>query len=107
MVRSALEIVRLQRGRDVARLAGERCFGGAAPAQAFYQANAAVVEFGLPHPFRDRTDLKPTMSQPLFAQPIKSGASAPQMALACVMGDMDLLQPIAMTGIPCAVVTRL
>jgi D-aspartate ligase len=29
------------------------------------------------------------------------------MALACVMGDMDLLQPIAMTGVPCAVVTRL
>jgi predicted ATP-grasp superfamily ATP-dependent carboligase len=28
------------------------------------------------------------------------------MALACVMGDMDLLQPIAMTGAPCAVVTR-
>jgi D-aspartate ligase len=28
------------------------------------------------------------------------------MALACVMGDMDLFQPIAMTGAPCAVVTR-
>jgi D-aspartate ligase len=27
-------------------------------------------------------------------------------ALACVMGDMDLLQPIAAAGIPCAVVTR-
>jgi D-aspartate ligase len=30
---------------------------------------------------------------------------APQ-ALACVMGDMDLLQPVAAAGIPCAVVTR-
>jgi hypothetical protein len=29
------------------------------------------------------------------------------MAFACVMGDMDLLQPVAMTGAPCAVVTRL
>jgi D-aspartate ligase len=38
---------------------------------------------------------------------IGSAASAPATALACVMGDMDLLQPIAMTGIPCAVVTRL
>ena len=28
------------------------------------------------------------------------------MAIACVMGDMDLLQPIAMTGIRCMVVTR-
>jgi D-aspartate ligase len=30
----------------------------------------------------------------------------PQPALACVMGDMDLLQPIAAAGISCAVVTR-
>ncbi len=37
-----------------------------------------------------------------------SGAAKaqPQPALACVMGDMDLLQPIAAAGIPCAVVTR-
>ena len=28
------------------------------------------------------------------------------LAVACVMGDMDLLQPIAAAGIPCAVVTR-
>jgi predicted ATP-grasp superfamily ATP-dependent carboligase len=34
-------------------------------------------------------------------------AAQPARALACVMGDMDLLQPIAMTGIPCAVVSRL
>jgi D-aspartate ligase len=30
----------------------------------------------------------------------------PRPALACVMGDMDLLAPIAAAGIPCAVVTR-
>jgi len=47
------------------------------------------------------------MSQPILTQPITSGAPAPRTALACVMGDMDLLQPIAMTGVPCAVVTRL
>jgi D-aspartate ligase len=35
--------------------------------------------------------------------PVKT--PAPQ-ALACVMGDMDLLQPVAAAGIPCAVVTR-
>jgi len=34
-----------------------------------------------------------------------AGAPSPP-ALACVMGDMDLLRPIALAGIPCAVVTR-
>jgi CelD/BcsL family acetyltransferase involved in cellulose biosynthesis/predicted ATP-grasp superfamily ATP-dependent carboligase len=32
--------------------------------------------------------------------------SEPQPALACIMGDMDLLQPVAAVGIPCAVMTR-
>jgi D-aspartate ligase len=36
----------------------------------------------------------------------KSGAGNTQRPFACVMGDMDLLQPIAAAGIPCAVVTR-
>ncbi len=35
-----------------------------------------------------------------------AGATNPQPALACVMGDMDLLQPIASAGISCAVVAR-
>ncbi len=35
-----------------------------------------------------------------------SAVATSQPALACVMGDMDLLQPIAAAGIPCAVVTR-
>jgi D-aspartate ligase len=33
-------------------------------------------------------------------------ATKPQQAVACVMGDMDLLQPIASAGIACAVVAR-
>jgi D-aspartate ligase len=33
-------------------------------------------------------------------------AVAESTALACVMGDMDLLRPLALAGIPCAVVTR-
>jgi D-aspartate ligase len=37
---------------------------------------------------------------------VKTGAGKAPQALACVMGDMDLLQPIAAAGIPCAVVTR-
>src|SRR5262249_245244 len=37
--------------------------------------------------------------------PAAAGVSSPP-ALACVMGDMDLLRPIALAGIPCAVVTR-
>ena len=36
----------------------------------------------------------------------RAAKAQPQPALACVMGDMDLLQPIAAAGIPCAVVTR-
>ena len=36
----------------------------------------------------------------------RAAKAPPQGALACVMGDMDLLQPIAAAGIPCAVVTR-
>jgi D-aspartate ligase len=42
-------------------------------------------------------------------RPVTAKAAAksePQPALACVMGDMDLLQPIAAAGIPCAVMTR-
>jgi D-aspartate ligase len=40
------------------------------------------------------------------AAKIRKKALPPPMALACVMGDMDLLQPVAMTGIRCMVVTR-
>jgi D-aspartate ligase len=42
----------------------------------------------------------------LFTVQFSAAASQAQSPLACVMGDMDLLQPVAMTGIPCAVVTR-
>jgi CelD/BcsL family acetyltransferase involved in cellulose biosynthesis/predicted ATP-grasp superfamily ATP-dependent carboligase len=37
---------------------------------------------------------------------IASRASPAPPALACVMGDIDLLRPLALAGIPCAVVTR-
>jgi len=37
---------------------------------------------------------------------LPAAKAQPQRAFACVMGDMDLLQPIAAAGIPCAVVTR-
>src|SRR6202030_2478099 len=40
------------------------------------------------------------------ASPSRAAKAQPQPALACVMGDMDLLQPIAAAGIRCAVVTR-
>jgi D-aspartate ligase len=45
-------------------------------------------------------------SRPRRAQQVGIGVAQPKKALACVMGDMDLLQPIALAGIPCAVVTR-
>ncbi len=35
-----------------------------------------------------------------------AGGAHPPPALACVMGDMDLLRPIALAGIPCTVITR-
>ena len=35
-----------------------------------------------------------------------SHASPARPAIACVMGDMDLLRPLALEGIPCAVVAR-
>jgi len=35
-----------------------------------------------------------------------ASATKPQQAVACVMGDMDLLQPIASAGIACAVVAQ-
>jgi CelD/BcsL family acetyltransferase involved in cellulose biosynthesis/predicted ATP-grasp superfamily ATP-dependent carboligase len=45
------------------------------------------------------------------ARPLGRGPAAPRTAparpdLACVMGDMDLLRPLALAGIPCAVVAR-
>ena len=46
-------------------------------------------------------------ASPQQASATSRAAKAPSHhALACVMGDMDLLQPIAAAGIPCAVVTR-
>ena len=44
-------------------------------------------------------ELRPT-------RPLAATTSTAPPALACVMGDMDLLAPIAAAGIPCAVVTR-
>jgi D-aspartate ligase len=35
-----------------------------------------------------------------------AGAPSARAALACVMGDMDLLRPLALAGVPCAVVSR-
>ncbi len=37
---------------------------------------------------------------------IVARSPATQPAVACVMGDMDLLRPLALAGAPCAVVTR-
>ena len=36
----------------------------------------------------------------------RSRATAMPHGVACVMGDMDLLRPLVLAGIPCAVVTR-
>ena len=35
-----------------------------------------------------------------------SAGAAKERALACVMGDMDLLRPLALAGVPCAVAAR-
>jgi D-aspartate ligase len=53
----------------------------------------------------DRNESQPSPTQEA-QQEIQADLAQPRQALACVMGDMDLLQPIASTGVPCAVVTR-
>ncbi len=57
---------------------------------------------------RVRARLGPLLQRPrpLPSQESASGSSPSRAALACVMGDMDLLRPIASAGISCAVVTR-
>jgi len=52
-----------------------------------------------------------SLSHPPLARPLGRGPIAPRVlparpAMACVMGDMDLLRPLVIAGIPCAVVTR-
>ena len=42
---------------------------------------------------------------PHVSRPQQTALPAPT-AVACVMGDMDLLRPLALAGIPCAVVSR-
>jgi CelD/BcsL family acetyltransferase involved in cellulose biosynthesis/predicted ATP-grasp superfamily ATP-dependent carboligase len=51
----------------------------------------------LPHPLSSRSHPREAV--------ISCAASTPP-AVACVMGDMDLLRPVVLAGIPCAVVTR-
>jgi D-aspartate ligase len=48
----------------------------------------------------------PRLSRQRARGPIASIAPQARPALACVMGDMDLLRPLALADIPCAVVTR-
>jgi len=50
------------------------------------------------------SNLRPSRSREQTA-PALQASSAPT-ALACVMGDMDLLRPLALAGIPCAAVSR-
>jgi D-aspartate ligase len=50
--------------------------------------------------------LHPHLSPPRAGDALTSRASPSRAVLACVMGDMDLLRPLALAGIPCAVVTR-
>ncbi len=48
----------------------------------------------------------PHLSRPHAHAATVVPASPTQPALACVMGDMDLLRPLVLAGIPCAVVSR-
>ena len=50
--------------------------------------------------------LHPQEIRPERRRPDDGAAARARPALACVMGDMDLLRPIALAGIPCAVLTR-
>ncbi|HXX05000.1 MAG TPA: GNAT family N-acetyltransferase, partial [Xanthobacteraceae bacterium] len=44
--------------------------------------------------------------RPARRQDRRAIALPPPSALACIMGDMDLLRPLALAGIPCAAVSR-
>jgi D-aspartate ligase len=48
----------------------------------------------------------PPRARLLDCEPPVARLPAGQGAVACVMGDMDLLRPLVLAGIPCAVVTR-
>jgi CelD/BcsL family acetyltransferase involved in cellulose biosynthesis/predicted ATP-grasp superfamily ATP-dependent carboligase len=48
----------------------------------------------------------PRLSRSPQGAPLASPASAAPTVVACVMGDMDLLRPLALADIPCAVVSR-
>ena len=48
----------------------------------------------------------PLLSRWLEQHPRAAAGSEARPAPACVIGDMDLLRPVAMAAIPCAVVTR-
>jgi CelD/BcsL family acetyltransferase involved in cellulose biosynthesis/predicted ATP-grasp superfamily ATP-dependent carboligase len=50
--------------------------------------------------------LLPEEPEPQLRRPVASVAAANHSALACVMGDMDLLRPVVLAALPCAVVTR-
>ena len=92
---TSIKLYDLQRGGDLARLAGERRVDGAAPAQALRQANAGDLETGLaPAGHGRRAHASEGTRQ---APPARRSR---RRALACVMGDMDLLQPIAAAGFP-------
>jgi D-aspartate ligase len=59
---------------------------------------------------RARSTIGP-LSHPLSSrshprEAVTSGAASTPPAVACVMGDMDLLRPLVLAGVPCAVVTR-
>jgi CelD/BcsL family acetyltransferase involved in cellulose biosynthesis/predicted ATP-grasp superfamily ATP-dependent carboligase len=50
--------------------------------------------------------LRPRAARPHDRGAVAARAAPVRPALACVMGDMDLLRPVVLAGIPCAVVTR-
>ncbi len=64
----------------------------------WHLASRARSEIGSwSHPHRSRPLARATSAMP---------AAPARPVLACVMGDMDLLRPLALAGIPCAVVSR-
>jgi len=54
---------------------------------------------------RDRLAVEPAIAAAAARAPA-SRAAAPPPALACIMGDIDLLPPLTSVGIPCAAVSR-
>ena len=102
MVRHRSQALRLCGDRDLARPAGAWFSAGNGGSNGRSNRRRYLWTFGFVRTLRDRLVVAATdPTTPAALRRLRCAQS-----LACVMGDMDLLRPLALAGIPCAVVSR-